>query len=429
MKWLFGKKRDHANDDANAGGNDNADNGKTPGGAGGAGNKKKNTGQKSESSAIINWLCIGLLVLGVAIVLLFGTSVSGKATIFQWMLACLLAGTFIGFLFGIPKILQGGQQAAQAGTNTANNAAANPGAAAGNTNTTTGITYQQQVNTNLTEISDWLTKIIVGLGLVNLTKIPPYLHAVAKILADALGIGKTTGGSSLAYAFAYGVIITYLIMGFLFGYITTRLYLAGAFLIADRKSLYLDMLSSRTDEAKAAADSANQKAEFALAKTTDAKPEDGAAPKAVDAAEHELNDLITEYNQTRGSMGRGDRRTSIMTGIVSRMTSIIPSVANFDVTIALKDTNNGRRLAGYAYLYTKPEITLIGDLVDALLSDSTPFGQYWAIQALGKILAQNPYQNISTDIYLKLKNYYDRLQDGVDRKYELGKLLPALNTK
>jgi len=57
-------------------------------------------------------------------------------------LACLSAGFLAGFLFGIPKVLQGDRTAA--------------------TKTSKGRTpYRQRVNTNLEEISDWLTKIIV----------------------------------------------------------------------------------------------------------------------------------------------------------------------------------------------------------------------------------------------------------------------------
>ncbi len=62
-----------------------------------------------------------------------------------WALAYCAAGFLVGFLFGIPRVLQGedvlpGQQPE----------------------------YRQRVNTNLEQISDWLTKIIVGLGLVEL---------------------------------------------------------------------------------------------------------------------------------------------------------------------------------------------------------------------------------------------------------------------
>ena len=114
--------------------------------------KKLSNSVKPEtlSLGILNWLSIVLLFLGVIIVLLFGANPAGNATIFIWILACLLVGMFIGFLFGIPKIVQDNSPSVEKIGEPA---------------------YRQQVNSNLTEISDWLTKIIVGLGLVNLTKI------------------------------------------------------------------------------------------------------------------------------------------------------------------------------------------------------------------------------------------------------------------
>ena len=76
------------------------------------------------------------------------------STSFIWALACTTVGGAFCFLFGIPKILQSDRLP----EDTPNSAV---------------IGYRQQVNTNLTEISDWLTKIIVGLSLINLAKIPP----------------------------------------------------------------------------------------------------------------------------------------------------------------------------------------------------------------------------------------------------------------
>src|SRR4051812_37413214 len=55
----------------------------------------------------------------------------------SWAMASLIAGTLIGFLFGIPKVLQANSPAS-----TNNSSAQETG-------------YRQQVNTNLTEISDW----------------------------------------------------------------------------------------------------------------------------------------------------------------------------------------------------------------------------------------------------------------------------------
>lgn len=137
----------------------------------------------------------------------------GGATSFLWALACMSVGAAFGFLFGIPKIFQSNRTSESAATEAAS--------------------YRQQVNTNLTEISDWLTKIIVGLGLINLGKIPGYLGNVAGILSGSIN-NNEPGAPHIA--FAYGLIVCFPILGFLAAYLYTRLFLQGAFSRADQEA-------------------------------------------------------------------------------------------------------------------------------------------------------------------------------------------------
>src|SRR6266850_7688731 len=81
--------------------------------------------------------------------------------------AALAAGILIGFLFGIPRTLQ-----REGPKDTANGNA--PGEAYG-------------VNTNLEQISDWLTKIIVGVGLVQLGRVPEYARRLGDYFSTCLG--------------------------------------------------------------------------------------------------------------------------------------------------------------------------------------------------------------------------------------------------
>jgi hypothetical protein len=150
--------------------------------------------------------------LGLLAIIVYGLITYSFGTCVMWALACLMCGASVGFLFGIPKTSQG-SASSKTDTNTPD--------------------YQLHVNTNLTEISDWLTKIIVGLGLVKLTKLPPYLTSMATTFAA--GIGDKI--HAVAMAFAYGTICFFSILGFLFGYLFTRLFLSKALSIADQDSL------------------------------------------------------------------------------------------------------------------------------------------------------------------------------------------------
>lgn len=142
-----------------------------------------------------------------------------KGLAILWALACVATGTLVGFLFGIPRVVQ-------------NNAPSqNPGSTAPDKAVTSseakGVESSYQVNTNLEQVSDWLTKIIVGLGLVELRRIDDYLVRAATFIGP--GIGDLD-----SHALAGGIIIYFSVLGFLGGYIMTRLFLAGAFARADR---------------------------------------------------------------------------------------------------------------------------------------------------------------------------------------------------
>jgi len=141
----------------------------------------------------------GFIASGVAAILGHTGITPVVTTPFLWGLACLTAGATFGFLFGIPKIHQSNLPLDDTPSQSPN---------------MLSVLYRQQVNTNLTEISDWLTKIIIGLGLINLTKIPPYLNRIACILAG--GINETHPNKERAFALA--LIIFFFLLGCLYGY-------------------------------------------------------------------------------------------------------------------------------------------------------------------------------------------------------------------
>jgi tetratricopeptide (TPR) repeat protein len=85
-----------------------------------------------------------------------------------------------------------------------------------------GLSPLQQVNTSLEQISDWLTKILVGVGLTQLATIPGRLWALGQNFAVA-------GSTPIALT----IILNHAVVGFFAGYLMTRLFLAGAFREAD----------------------------------------------------------------------------------------------------------------------------------------------------------------------------------------------------
>jgi len=118
-------------------------------------------------------------------------------------IAFILVGMFMGFIFGIPRTHQ------ESSINTSNS-------------TDEHENRYLSANTNLEQISDWLTKIIVGVGLVEIAKISEEFNKLVAFLSNGIGLQNKE-------SIIFSLIIASLILGFLFGYLITRIYLTRAF--------------------------------------------------------------------------------------------------------------------------------------------------------------------------------------------------------
>ena len=124
--------------------------------------------------------------------------------------AATAVGSLLGFLFGIPRSLQDQRGAP-------------------NSEPVIGGDRQRSyaANTNLEQISDWLTKILVGVGLIQLGRAPGPLGRLVDTLAE--GLGGQAGDRLMVGA----VLVFFPIFGFLAAYLLTRLLLLRAFSLAD----------------------------------------------------------------------------------------------------------------------------------------------------------------------------------------------------
>jgi hypothetical protein len=123
--------------------------------------------------------------------------------------AATAAGSFLGFLFGVPK--------------------ASPSHSPGHSTPSTQETLYEP-NTNLEIISDWLTKAIVGVGLVEVRQLITWLDQVGQLAGGAMG------GSDMMRVIATSLLIHYLLMGFFQGFLVAYLYLPKVFAAARRSA-------------------------------------------------------------------------------------------------------------------------------------------------------------------------------------------------
>ena len=177
--------------------------------------------------------CVVLLSLlggGLAVAIVTQSGWGHRAVALLWAFACLAVGALAGFLFAIPRVPR---TAPGGGTGNPPTAGADSGPVQP---TKTSATDEHAdglgVNTNLEEISDWLTKIFVGLGLFELRQLPHFIRRAGVYVAQ--GMGSNCG------AVASGLIIYFFGLGFLSGYLLTRLFLGPTFRLADQATRGLE---------------------------------------------------------------------------------------------------------------------------------------------------------------------------------------------
>lgn len=136
-------------------------------------------------------------------VLALGLLLAGASGVVGWM---------FGLVFGVPR--SAGETAAAAPPATApaeGGAPAAPAAAA-------------KVNPNLVEISDWLTKTLVGVGLTQLYNLPGFLNT----LADGANQHGFVWGE-YGHLLTLAIILYFLPGGFWLGYVGTRTFITRLF--------------------------------------------------------------------------------------------------------------------------------------------------------------------------------------------------------
>lgn len=175
--------------------------------------------------------------------------------------------------------------------------------------------------------------------------------------------------------------------------------------------------------AQGAAVSAQRKVEFV--ESANAPPTERAVARATTSPPEQLESLIRQYNEVRATAKASSARSSTMTKVVREMIDLAPLLENFSLLDYLRDpSNNGKRLAAYAYLYSKPDFDQLPALVDSVtMKENPPFNQYWGIRAIGKTIEGKNKTEIPKEVLDKLQQYRDSLSPGTDRAYELSRIL------
>lgn len=186
--------------------------------------------------------------------------------------------------------------------------------------------------------------------------------------------------------------------------------------------LELQELHAKVAEATGAAESATRQVGVALAVST-APPQ----PEALldsQAVENKIKELADKYNHIRDTQKAGGQRTTAMTNVVSQMMEFARRMPSLDPKRLLSNENRGLRLFGYAFLYEQPnDSALLLPLVESVTRiEDKPFGQYWGLQAIKKVIANAPPE-AQSEAKARLSSFSPRIPAGTDRGYELRQIL------
>jgi hypothetical protein len=160
-------------------------------------------GDKIQRGVLIVAIVLLVAMIVVAVLLgLFSHDGGAGVTSFVLFAAAAAVGAGLGFLFGLPR--------ARVSDLTGDGSSEVPAPPA------KASTYYL-TNSNLIKVSDWLTTIVIGLGLVNLGKLVPAVRSLSHALEAPLGNAPYSGAIGVA------VLVVGLLAGFILDYLWTSI--------------------------------------------------------------------------------------------------------------------------------------------------------------------------------------------------------------
>ncbi|MFI6447376.1 hypothetical protein [Kitasatospora sp. NPDC050543] len=340
------------------------------------------TAQRVGAAALLGVGSLGLLLFSLErehplLALGGGVMAAGAATVL---------GAALGFLFGIPRL-----KAAAEGPG---------GAAAGGA--AAGAQRSYLPNTNLEQVSDWLTKVLLGVGLTQLGSLGERLHQLGSALAPALG------GGPGAESFSAALVLYFLVFGFLAGWLATRLLLPRALSDADHA---LDLFLAGQDRDrkgdKVGADDLRVRAMQHLGLL-------GASADHPETVRSQLPPSVSATPENVVAEVRSTARRSALTAD--------------QVRELFTDGSEGRRIQALALMQGDPALADLDSILDAIERPRSGFEQYHALLAargLLSLLATGQWRRLRDAVAAQLMAP-EGIPYGSDRSWLAEKILARL---
>jgi hypothetical protein len=262
--------------------------------------------------------------------------------------AASLAGGLAGFIFGVPRVLAvDGPRAGSPGAGPARSTIV--------------------ANTNLEQISDWLTKILVGVGLTQFGAIAAGARRLFGALAPALG------GGEVATVFAGGLVTYSAVFGFITGWLYTRLLLGGAMADADRRATALSLIEAAKDAERSGDDQSAREFREQARELLD-----------------QTSDLSLANEQARPVTPAGPPPTSTLddlAGQARRLAADLPRLDPQDLRAMVHGGSDGQRATALGLMRGRPEFADVDAVVELIREPRSPYEQHQALLLARDILA------------------------------------------
>ncbi|MFD8594363.1 hypothetical protein ACFV1L_05130 [Kitasatospora sp. NPDC059646] len=304
------------------------------------------------------WLAVGIGALagcGLLSLVLYATQCGEPLAVLGSGLAIVaaaaLSGGSLGFLFGIPRAVA------------ADSRDAAPGAGG-----TGRVPYA--ANTNLEQVSDWLTKLLIGAGLTQLGTIDRTVRSLLDALSPSLG------GRPDSKAFAAAMILAFLVLGFLVGWLLTRLLLASALSNADHQALQAFVNAE------------------GLSGVGDVEAADQLRARAMETLGLPTAEAA-RYDSIRQSQPRSIARTARMQAMVDAARESAPSTGLTAHQIAefFGGGGEGQRTYALALMQGDPALVTWHCVLDAIEHSRSAFEQFQALEAARSALNRLPVEH------------------------------------
>jgi hypothetical protein len=227
-------------------------------------------------------------------------------------------------------------------------------------------------NTNLEQISDWLTKILVGVSLTQYREIASAVRRLVDFLAPAFTLRKDPAS---AQSLVLALLVFAPVCGFLLSYILTRIYFAVALRKADAElslAAFRPAIDLQVIDLRRAAP----------------RGESSVVWEAPESREHmqvlraQVRVLAEEFENLRAALPPGEERTRRCESVAAQMRSFaLAPGARFLPGLLMNSNSPGERLAAIAILQVMPQGEALSWLADRVASDQ-PFIGYHAALAL-----------------------------------------------